>query len=1433
MSQFDRPIPDIEPTVQDAPIPEAGLQSRTSDAHERFKAIKAAFIKNYSTGDSVVDSYDAYKGELDKDQLLQDVSKEKADIDSRTLVDTYQEEVTNNPEIFETTAPIIASQLDELALQRDPNKEFVDAVANIETDEDVKKAAVNQIRLWEILQGKAEDITFLDYGMDLGTSLLPFVDTISEVSTLDSLLGNKEVVLDMITNFKALPHEQQQELFPQLADELIDGLGELRGMDVLSKFIEPATTEDDLSDFSDLWKIVDGADFSNLIFAMGVHINRLRKAYNVPKTLEKVGNTEAAGNASAIAASSDEASEAMNIPQESAIGNALPFDTSVEDIAHTGGISTETIRTIDAFFGRADKTIEDIIEGNGYLKEGILNSVERAAREKVALEQLSTAKHENIQVTGKTENTTTFSYKTKNEDGTLSDETYTLDLTLNDVGQWQQSEIGALTSFFASPTVFAKGLAKKDVQTAIRLDDQTAKVFKELSALQVEALKPLGSLLRKKNRARLAKVENALKEGDAYLWKEGPRAGERGKVFSVDELVGKYGLDEDEVAAYYNTNRLYNNLWSLRNSTKREEMTAFGFKRVDLLDDEYSFGKPFSSPNDALQSLRSGRATQMFDVVEDGIVERIDIDSLEEAYATGKILVRLQEPYDTGQGLSKARHVLVNADSVGELPAKVLSRREGYVPRVYEDGYWFVKEFADVSVDGATSNLPIKTLRYFNNKKDAETFRQQQIDKAVSDGRFNAAEAENRFQALEDREQEIIATATGEFSNGSGGLYTGARAEDAILFGLNGTDGTRLNAFEALSRNIANVSRLVPINQWRLGLEQRWINSARSLGVNVENFGELPGNIESTRKGQFLNKMAQQIRDWQGFPSAEEQIWTSVTQRMFEWATEKGFGRGAKVLGWMNSKDPISAARAAAFHSLLGWFNPVQLWTQAQGMSVAVSIGLGKNLGTTLQHAGALTYLGPARRQTDANFSKVAKLLNIETDELKEMHALWKKSGLEDSVLQTADHAAAIRGHGIAMDAVSKAADNGLLFYRAGELLARRTGFTVALDELKSGTLKGFENFKRGDAVNDDALKAVLDRTNVLTLNMKKANRAQWQKGALSVPFQFLQVTTKALETMTTANKDLSKAEAGRMFLGQMILYGTAGVPLINLAANYLLEVGGVTQEDLDNNPELVKAWNDGFWGYATLAGFGVDAEVSSRGSLIRGATDLLDRWLFVESSFAEKAFGAFGSTGQRFWDELMEQQKILWLPGVSPDAVDVVQMTTLPLLETISTWRNGEKAVFMETVDVIFNKYGDKTVKRDFSLREKIATAIGFQLSDEAKIYSLSERTRHLQESNKKIVDYLMNRINEDIIRRETIGLSEERIAETDMIKKILINELDVTRQRDINRLYQNRLLKDDKLSTEIRKYREKLIGNTADGLSTIRAGLLGTNLQIVETEE
>lgn len=1433
MAIQDTPVETGPRKLEDQPIADTQAVGSSSEKGRAFRATQAAFLENYLTGTDILEGYNYYAGQADPDSEVRKLASNKATQDAEDIT----EEFVSNPygdtgSIEETAQAVVQARQQAYQKARDPDTQFAETLVG--GNEDVSAETIDRegyrAQMYKILTDLEEDIDWGDIGMDFLGAVFPLAESIQGYNLTGEYFGQDDEIKKAIAVFQNKTAEEQAKIFPNIVADLEDKVGKPQALSIAQNLLAPLGAENP-QEFGDLNRVFDALDVTGLAWGLKAALKASKNSYNVAKSAKELGNDEVAIESSIASATNEDYARATGMDSTTGTGNILPFDTSIEDIGHTRSLSAKTMESLKTFFGEVDRTAEDIITGNGFLKEGIVNTNRRAELQAEAEQMLKTEKAENIRIAKKDENETVFEYEIMDEDGNITTEQYNLSLTLNDAGLWNQSEMSLIGEYLGSPTAWAKGTLREDVDTAQRIDYLSSKINRQLNEMTRKALQPIGLVPTPKNRASLARVDKALREGDE--WKNAD--GSRGTVFKPDELREKFDLEENEINAYYRINRLYNNLFNIRNHEKRQEMVALGYKNVNFeRNGESVAGKVFESSNDAAISMSGRNTNYLYDADADELISVRDKGEgfYKEAYDSDKRIVRMEEPYDAGDGRGKVFYAMVSSDAVTDLPQTVLQRKAGYVPRVYENNAYFVKEIIEETVDGDKTFRNKKTLRFFDNKKDADKFVEELVQRAMRDDGLTEKQARDKYKALADREEEILSAATGDIGHGSGGLYTGARAQDDILFGLEGTKPTRLNSFESLVRNIGNVSKFASINQWRLGLEQRWINTAndifksKGLDRRVEGFERLPSISEASDEVRFLNRMYDQIRDWQNFPTTEERAWNATVQKLYDWAANRGYTRTGKLLGNLRDTDPIATARATAFHSLLGWFNVSQLWVQAQGAMVAASLAGGKYLTRVLNNSIAFSMLDTSRDTLRSSAKNLAKATGTSEEDLLKLHELWKKTGYRDSVLQTADHAAASKGYGMTSDLFRRAADQGLIFYRTGELTNRRMSFLTAVERWREKTGKPLAE------INDDVLRDIMNDANNMMLNMGRANRANWQKGILSLPFQFLQVTTKFLETAGGFNKNFTQAERGRLMASQILLYGTAGVPLAGLGTKFALETMGVTQQDLEENPTAVKAWNDGFWGVTSHWVFGADIELASRGSLLRGISDTIDNWFVQESPIQEKLLGAFGSTATRFWDSFTYNLKPFMLSEYEPDWEDAATLLTSPFLDTVSTWRNVEKAAVMEKLHATYSRNGRLLDSRDYSFTEEWAQRIGFQQTPATETYDIIKRTQANDSARRKTVDYIMREMNSFAMEYPTGNYPQRALERQQQKINAAIAILDPDEQLEARQSILQAAQSGSRRAEAIQRYLTTLKENSADEMNLWRSTILGNKLLRLGTE-
>ena len=1107
--------------------------------------------------------------------------------------------------------------------------------------------------------------------------------------------------------------------------------------------------------------------------------------------------------------------EAAAVDSDSLGATLTPFYSEWLDTEQLLGLSNSILQRLKRFELRNREYGQAVESDEAFLKESFLSDEQaKYAERNIQLQYEKTDGLENVRTERINNNTgVRVTYDTVDENGNIVSNQEVVEFSLDDVQEMEFKDPGTIRRHLGGALAWMTGDLKDIAKQFIRAESGNAKVLSDLRKLQDEAYSAIlgknafsrvARSFSPKQRKRIDKINDVLLSGD-----------ENQVVYSVDELkegIAGHKLDDAEIETYYKLRIVLDNLFFMRNSEKRRELVLRGIKEATMSNGTRQLGRPLTDASAASNSIGKTNSKWFYDDV-DGQPKRFEDIDLSDEYMNGKQLIRLDESADLAGDGNEVRYAMVSTDQLSNLPAQVLHRRIGYVPKINNEGAYFVKVFTPKTVDGTTipateNRANVKTVRAFNNKKEADAWAEQQNIRLREEG---VDVSDMRFQALEDRQLELERTATALDSPASlvgGGLYTGPRSSEEILWGAEGLKQPRLNAFEATSRALTATSKYVSMNQLRIGAQERALRTANMLRAEggsplnapFQSFDDLRHVAPDTENNRKIRSMYTYVQDALGFPTTEEKLFKRGMQNIID-----NSGLAKKMPGfeksafYLKSKDPIASARAAAFHGLLGWFNPAQLWVQAQGAAVAASMNIFNPvaLGRSIRNQFALQALHHVDNNAD-NIAHVAKAMGMSADELAEMNQAWLKTGLKDAILTTADHAAADAGSGVTLGALRRTEDKGLFFYRGGELFNRRLSFVTAFDE--------FKRANKGASITDESLRSILTRSNNLMLNMNRANRASWQKGIWSLPTQFNQINFRTIEALLGVNGDFTMAERGKILAGQAAFYGAAGIPLGNLGAQWMMEMFGYTQEELEKNvdPKTIKAANEGFLGWLTMATFGIDVEIGERSSLIGGLQSFTSDLLFSEGTVSDKLFGAFGNVGGRFWPALMGEYEPLSLGLAEGRVVDPLKIIASPLIGSISTFRNIDKAFAMNQFHKIMDKSYGTTVMGPFSPAEEAAAVMGFQLKDEAELWDLRESNKAREEYRKKMVTEIVKRYHQFALKSMHGQLTDEYKDQVSQEIAFIIQDFNPYERRLVRESVQSKLTNgQSQLSKEWKEYR------------------------------
>lgn len=993
------------------------------------------------------------------------------------------------------------------------------------------------------------------------------------------------------------------------------------------------------------------------------------------------------------------------------------------------------------------------------------------------------------------------------------------------------------------------------VEKALALDNITAKVGYELRQMVDDIYKQLpligGRGERGAMRAR-ANINKALWEGSEWV---DPTTGiNEGKVWSVRELQQNYGMSGAEMQAYYKLRNVYDKLHILKNHDVRRELVRRGYRDIKVNNSTLvnvaedgtqtpwtmnDIGVPFLTVGEA-EAAGHKAAYGVRSVVDaiTGEVHEFTRANLALAYANGKTLVRMRNAVHV-PGKGKYQHVLVSmGENISDLPRTVLPFRTGYVPRIYDKGAWFVKSVKrGTTVDGriAPEAMVAKTHGMSSSRAAADALAHKMSTTAAGKNTEFKVYAADQIDPEEMLLQEVRDR-----------LYVSKRGNPVPQYELSRSGelveqvASTVDPMKALAQNISNIAFHVPRTEWRMAQLERVRKSAQELGVQWNGVhSPATGGGDGARR--FIERQREQLRDWLAIPDSNANRWESAIQWMYEKSLATPLPGGKKLfdsdsyvpqaLWWLKSNDPLTAARAATFHLMLGLFNPVQLFVQAQGGAVAASHALFSGnpalLGRVYKDQLMLRHVELARdsKVMDAMIEKLKKdgAWDAETAEGIAMARGWGRSGLREGVMTNGDFELMEQGFGSITYAASKMANGpGMFFYRMGELFNRRLSYATSWNLYKQNNPKVDMT-----ALTDKQHLEIVARANDYMLNLGRANRAAWQKGILSLTTQFWQVQAKMIEQYihSGAGRTLTAGEKLKMMMGQTFFYGAAGIPVAGGIASY-----GVSQLMLDegrNDSVMARGIHEGLWGLA-FSLTGADISASKRGAVLGDVQNMLVDVIAGDASMSQVLAGAFGALGPRASVALARVKPLA--VAAYADQPPLTQNDWLMAVDGIAqmstSFSNLGKAYIMATQDKMYGRSGQLIDEDKYSLTTLLGTAMGFQAGAEDRAYSL-KTLNTMEAAYKADSARAVRRLMADQIRAHTLSgtWSDADMARSEMTIRALTSRLSEFDRVELlegihKELSDNRTM----FARETNRYiRERSLDFTNEVLSTFEQSLVG----------
>ena len=620
---------------------------------------------------------------------------------------------------------------------------------------------------------------------------------------------------------------------------------------------------------------------------------------------------------------------------------------------------------------------------------------------------------------------------------------------------------------------------------------------------------------------------------------------------------------------------------------------------------------------------------------------------------------------------------------------------------------------------------------------------------------------------LEDGSYDLTFEATGQraYLEQQGQLYYSRKGN--ILKGPQDETAGLIDPFITATRAVENAASIASFTNYRVNAVQRWLKTYGDLlppGDGLSPMQRFWSEFDVSKvKGMNTNHVnrAQSVRlaiqRQLGTQTKFGQAVRNGLRNLANWVEGPTAGgirsKVAKKVLDLQDRDPVGAIKGFSFDLKLGLFDPSQLIIQTQ--TIAALVSLNPIRAPKFIFDGMLMRYA-AVNQSDEMLKWVAKRSSMKPAEFESMVKTMRESGITDinGELILLDHTATA-ALGPVGSTTARVRDMGRIPFFEAERLNRIYAWRKSWDDLRSGVGTG----PRGTIGPPKSVKELLTpdgkaelarRTDKFTMNMTSASAAFWQKGVLSIPTQFLSYQARLFENVLPiiGNKQWTASEKFRLAAGQMLLYGSVGIPGGRFVLDQIFKATG-TEFDPDSKADQIayRAYVGGFTDsmlYAITNGE-LDVAFSQRAAVGQAVTDFMEKISgggIEEQSFLEVIGGApfsvIGDVGSDAFDVVQAIAR-----GAASESVSVTEM--LPSLVTqmavnVSSLSRMHRAYYVWKYGEWISQETGKTLAKA-TKTETIAAALGFQLRELADIgfaNALTTKRKEFIKSQAKLISKL-----------------------------------------------------------------------------------------------
>ena len=416
-------------------------------------------------------------------------------------------------------------------------------------------------------------------------------------------------------------------------------------------------------------------------------------------------------------------------------------------------------------------------------------------------------------------------------------------------------------------------------------------------------------------------------------------------------------------------------------------------------------------------------------------------------------------------------------------------------------------------------------------------------------------------------------------------------------------------------------------------------------------------------------------------------------------------------------------ARKAAFHTVIGMFNPIQLFQQAQGLTHVLALSPLNGLRGTTASALARMYRYTEDLTVLGTAADKASALGWNRDHFLEAWSAWKNSGThsvggETALLSSAADPKLFEGAG------GKFLDKGLMFFKAGEQAVRDTAYFTAYADWRAANPTA--------VLNNRAMGDIGRRFDTLSMNMTRASNAVYNEGILSIPTQFWTWNARFTEQML--GKQLTLGEKSRALAGYATMYGVpATLGGVTFGVVPYMNYQDIRQYALTNginvSDKFYQLFSEGLPAMLTNMVTGHDTDFQRFSPNATQLKDIIDG----KKSVLEMLGGASGG----FIQKMMTAVYPAYMYGMNAfkkDSGFPLKMDDFQsLAEVVSSFSNAEKAIIGLNIGQYVAKNENKVIK-SIDTFESVMLGLGLQPKRASDAYSILDYAKNQKSAQEKM---------------------------------------------------------------------------------------------------